>query len=580
MRRTFPTIAPPKREVTRSTALRYVFGALLFLVGLAYIYRPFLAHGLISGDIYDAYIQIAILQNWSNCFSGLGHCFSPAYFYPLDGVLGYNDGYLISGTLFHVFRLLGIDALLSYELVYVTVRLIGYLAVIALGVRYLKLPTWAAIAAAWLSLVSINLLNQVEHTQFIYGALLPVALLLLVAALDRIVRLDVAPDAGSGWQAAGLILILGALCAAWSITAFYSLFYFLYFTLLLVAAYAALRWQQFKRMVRHVLARPGLGAAVVATAAMTPSALWSVYAVALKETGGHPWQIWMLPHLYDLLNVGPYDLVWSPVIAPIYRALSKSPMAGGELATGFPVFFAIGLIASGCYLVRMARRAAAPADSVRDDHLGIAMVLGLSAALSVLMVVRVGGGYSAWRVVWEIVPGASAIRSPSRFLLFPTSLFCLVMSYAACRAYRDAVAKRLALGTLVVVFAALTVEQYQTQSYFTVDPKAELAFFDRVPAPPGRCRSFYVSRPRREPTGIGVIDRYYVHASDAMMIAAFHNIPTVNGMATFVPKDSDLDGPFASDYKDRVARYATRHHITDGLCSLDLKTFRWEAAGL
>jgi hypothetical protein len=61
-----------------------------------------------------------------------------------------------------------------------------------------------------------------------------------------------------------------------------------------------------------------------------------------------------------------------------------------------------------------------------------------------------------------------------------------------------------------------------------------------------------------------------------MMIAERFNLPTLNGLQTFVPKDWDLFGSAEPDYLDRVLAYARRSGVMDGLCSLDIPTRRWQ----
>ena len=60
----------------------------------------------------------------------------------------------------------------------------------------------------------------------------------------------------------------------------------------------------------------------------------------------------------------------------------------------------------------------------------------------------------------------------------------------------------------------------------------------------------------------------YRHNVDAMLLAAYYNVPTVNGISTFNPPDWDFVNPDAPDYLARVRRYAVRHHLR-GLCVLD-----------
>jgi hypothetical protein len=557
-------------------AIHVLLASATFIAALAYLYRPFLTRGLISGTWADPFIQIALLQNWSNCLSGYGSCLSPNFFYPFKGALGYNDGYLVSGLLFHGFRLLGVDALLSYELVYVVIRLVGFVSTIALGTRILKLPPWLAVAAAGLGMISINLLNQIEHTQLIYCAFVPLGLLLLIEALDRAALIDSSNDAkGTARRVAALIAGLGVLCAAWSLTAFYSFYFFMVFALLFFVAYALVRWAELKRAIRNVLAHPSLIAIVVMAAALTPLALWLVYGGTFHETGGHLWNNSGNPRLPDLFNVGPEN-PWSPVLAPIYRALTRAPMDYSERAVGFPPLLLICIVGSWVYLARVVWRMWR-GESARLDHAAsVALVLGLASLAMLVVLARVGAGYTLWFVFWKLLPGAGAIRLAARFVIFVTPVLWLVVAFVAAQIFRQASSRRAGVVAAGMI-AALAIEQYNKNPVFWDDRQAQLAFFASIPPPPPECRSFYVSRPRYDPDSPG-FDRYYSHSVDAMLIAALDRVPTLNGMASFQPRGWFLDSPFARDYEERVARYAREHGIADGLCSLDLKAKRWAKA--
>ena len=557
---------------TRSIGPGWLPALAVFALGLAYIERPLLTEGLISGRITDTYIQIAILQNWSNCLSGAGTCLAPNYFFPHPSTLGYNDGYLISGLLFHALRLLGFDPLIAYELVYATVRLIGFAATIVLGVRVLALPLWAAVLAAWLALVSINLLNQIEHSQMIYAAFLPLGILLLVRLLDSLHRLTEAP--GARREAWVNIAAIGVLSAAWAVTAFYSFFCFFLVSLLFMAAYSALRPQLMGAAIRGLIRHPSVLAALVIGAAMTPVAVWTVYGATLMKSGAHPWSTGFNPRLFDLFNVGPDNLVWSRLLAPLYQALAGTPMVHSELAVGVPPIVLIGSLAALALLLGWLARRLPGTASLRGDHAGLVVALAIAAVLTVAFVLVFGRGTTAWRLLWTVLPGAKAIRVPARFLVFVTPLTALCLAYVLTRAL-ERISPQARIAAIAATFLVLSVEQYHANPTFTLPRTSERAFYDSVPPPPAQCRSFYVSLPRYAQGGSAEMNAYYLHAVDAMMIAALYRIPTVNGMASFLPSGWNLTGPFEPDYETRVAAYAQKHGIAGGLCALQLKPPRW-----
>jgi hypothetical protein len=550
-----------------------------FLSGLAYLYYPLLLNGMVSGDWADARLQIAILQSWSNCLLGHGDCLSPNYFFPTTGTLGYNDAYLVSGVLYHTFRRLGLDPYLAYEAVYVIVRLVGFLSVIALGATFLRLRFALALLAATLWLISINTYNQVGHTQLLYGGFVPLGLLLLLHLLRTVLLLDAEADGAPVWRAHIAALGLSGLALVWALTAFYSLFFFALFGTLLLALYLLRRRGEAVALVRAVMRHPSVIATLVASASLTPLALVVVYGTALKETGGHPWFSGHYPRPIDLLNVGPDDLIWSPLLNPLYQRLAGVPLELGELSAGYPVLLLVGFVTC---LIWLAMRRAGPSQAGDVPSTAapqaIAFGLAIAAAIMMLAVLRYGGGYSPWKLVWLTVPGARAINVPGRFLLFLTPVVCLVVAYGLGTVLEKC-SSRSWRGALVAGLAVLLlVEQISVRPPFGLNRREELNFLATIPSPPRDCRAFFVTSPRIGPTGTPVLDNFYAHAVDAMLIAAMIQLPTVNGMASFLPKNGDLTRPFDADYLARVRSYADAHGLVHGLCSFDLKARRWTAS--
>jgi len=63
---------------------------------------------------------------------------------------------------------------------------------------------------------------------------------------------------------------------------------------------------------------------------------------------------------------------------------------------------------------------------------------------------------------------------------------------------------------------------------------------------------------------------------DAMLLAEWFRLPTINGFSTFRPTDWDFVGPERPDYLQRVTSYVRAHGL-EGVCALDLVTNQWES---
>ena len=125
----------------------------------------------------------------------------------------------------------------------------------------------------------------------------------------------------------------------------------------------------------------------------------------------------------------------------------------------------------------------------------------------------------------------------------------------------------------------LLLEQVQVSPPLQLDRHAQLRLLQSVPAPPAACEAFFVvaARSREAAEGaappLSAISHHfglYRHNVDAMLLASYHNRPTINGFSSFNPTDWDFANPWKPDYLDRVRTYARRHDIKP-LCGFDYR---------
>jgi hypothetical protein len=117
------------------------------------------------------------------------------------------------------------------------------------------------------------------------------------------------------------------------------------------------------------------------------------------------------------------------------------------------------------------------------------------------------------------------------------------------------------------------VEEVNGSHTVLLDRFQELARTVSVQKPPTECRTFFTTEsPDTDDSSIGAL---YPHNVDAMLIAEYVNLPTINGFASFSPRDWNFGYPTKPDYSLRVEKYAKLHSLT-GLCRLDLTTMHWD----
>jgi hypothetical protein len=199
----------------------------------------------------------------------------------------------------------------------------------------------------------------------------------------------------------------------------------------------------------------------------------------------------------------------------------------------------------------------------------VLIAAGIATVAIVPLLARVGT-VSLWWPVWAVLPGARAIRTPTRFQLVLALPVWLMIAHggAQLRSWLAARRSRRAADALVAAAAALLLlEQVNLSPVALIDRDAENARLARIAAPPPGCRAFYVLS--REPRGEAL-------QTDAMMAAMRSGLPTLNGTSGDFPPGwlplADAAGP---GYASAVAAWADAHGIAATLCALALPAGDW-----
>ena len=537
------------------------------VLSLLYTSRVEIATGfhLVLGDWLDGRIQVAISEHWYNVLAGREHWNEMSYFAPARDSLGYNDGYLLNGLIAAVFRLFGADAFLAFDLSSVAIRATGFAAFTALARDGFGLRWPAAILGATLFTVLDNLACQEAHAQLLSVALAPLVAWLLWRGYD-------AQTEGRRPRSALAFCLAALVYGTWLLTAYYMAFFFTLFAALFALALLAQhlaardlfdrrrRRAFFTSLAQRPPARwwPLAVAAVAFVLSTVPFLL--VYLPKAHETRMHRFAdvVAFLPSVFDLINVGPANLVggltnaWLP-------AFVRIRLEAGEHQVGFPPLILLLAVAA---ILSLATGRGPRLDRWR----ALAAALVLSTALAVHL-----GNHSLWKLVFLDLPGAKGVRVVCRLILFLGLPVTLLAASALDRRARSWPAWLLA--TLV---ALLLVEEVNVAPPVYLDRPGELHLLASVPPPPAACRAFYVRKPFPRPYAPGgAIGAFYPHNVDAMVLAERLALPTVNGFSTFNPPSWDFAGAERPDYIERVHRYLKRTGVKGRVCGVDLARGTW-----
>jgi hypothetical protein len=525
-------------------------------VGFFFRYQFMYGFNLLNGDRYDGIIEISILEHWYHVFQGHSNWATTKYFFPAPHTLGYNDGYLLFGIVYSIFRTCGVDPFLSSELVNVVTRCVSFVGFYLLSRKMAGFSVLWALFASTLFTIANNLFLHARHAQLFSVCLAPVMGLLLHALVQEIVR-------GRSWFVICWGGAAAGLFGAWLLTAFYTAWFFVFFLVAVVVTYA---FTSKPTHVRQIIRRSGqrlpalLGVAIMGIFAISPF-LW-LYLPKAQATGMHAYEVALTytPTLLDTVSVGEGSLIWGPLVKLVDAGTFATTFSEAEGNTGMPplllVFFLAGVAA--LVLQHVNSRTAQPS---------VMLLIALATLATWALCIRVGS-YSGWWAVYNLVPGGKAIRGVTRYQIFLVAPVVLVAVWQVSRLKWGGKMAR------IVVCVALVLEEVNTKPPLGVNRRLEVTRLEAIGVPPKNCQSFFVSNARDAALYGPAIDGRYSHNVEAMIVAETSNTPTINGFASFAPADWDLPMPFASDYRERVATYAKSHDLR-GLCELNLQTLEW-----
>jgi len=517
--------------------------ALLFSLAAVFSTQLLTGFGHLTGDRLDGLIQTSILEHWFNVLRGRSAWDTTNYFYPYQGTLAYNDGYLLYGLAYSGWRAMGVDPFLSTEGVVLLLRLLGFAAAYQFARRVLRLPFSLATLGAVLFTLSVSTYQQSAHTQILSVALGPAAALLAVRSMRAL-------EAGRARAALGWGAAFAVLAGALLLTAFYMAWLLILYALLLAVAIIAMN-RQARGHTLSTLRREWpavLTIALMCIAAASPFLL--VYLPKARESGMHDFSALhpFLPHLRETLRVGPGSLLFGWSDALLFRGATTS----AERIVGWPP------VVLGCFVAAAWSWRRLPATGPAILAIVVTYVLTLNV-----------GGASGWWVVYHLVPGAKAIRVVARaWIMLTGPMLCVVLIWL-----RHLSSRRPA--TAAVLAVLLVAEQLSSGPHVAdLDHVTELQQMERVLPPPVECRAFSVLSARSDdPEGNKVLQTSSANMN-AMLIAEVAGLPTINGISTFNPPDWDFADPSSPDYIARITTYIRSHGLT-GVCGLDLRTGHW-----
>jgi hypothetical protein len=452
----------------------------------------------------------------------------------------------------------GLDIYTTSELVNVTLRAIGFATFYLMARRIFKLSFFWSLLGASLFILSNNATAHGQRLQLATISLAPIMALLLWEAFQAFYEKKI-------WRLIGFGALASIFLGAWSITCFYITWFFIFFctTFILISTLSSkpkdlkVIYNKLKSQYKSVLL-----IAIIAASSLVP--LLSVYLPKAAETGMRPYQSVFsntVP-LQGIIQTGTENFMFGEVYNKVLSVITPSYSPSGEYYnTGIsPILFAL-FIASALMIYK--------SRELEDSHFWKCL---LAATILTWLCTLKLFGHSGWYFVYHLFPGAKALNVVSAYQIF-LSIPVIILSTKYLQENSNRIPKAV-MATLVLL---LVLEELNS-GYIKLIKNDELAKTQSVAPPPASCESFFVSGWKNQDSLTPMaawINNYYAHNVSAMLIAETVHLPTVNGVASFSPKDWNFGFPNNADYEERVRAYIQSHELKN-VCKLELNTSTWK----
>jgi hypothetical protein len=528
---------------------------------------------LFFGDRGDARFIAYFCEHWYQALAGRARLLSPAFFYPVEGTLGYSDVLLGYAIPYSLLRSVGLEMFSAMQVVIILFNFLAFLFCFILLYKALRLNLFASSAAALFYAFSSPKFAQLVHLQIQFTLLLPLIFTFIILFARR--------PAETTQKRAFIFLCLATLFFDLQLlTTFYYAWFFVLWSILFLAL--AMLFKNTRVFIFALVRRfwPAmLGSSVVLLLGVIPFLI--VYLPVTRVASWYSYEnvSEMIPAARDFLEMGTGNYIWGKFSAWVRR--TPPPLYYGELRVGIgliPTLTWIGLTLYAVWMI-VRRTGSHTVDekiltrsfNERDAHRLFLVVMILATSLFLILGIKYGHNSSLWQLVYNFFPGASAVRAVARYIIFLSLPMAVGFAYALDRAIRWTRAQKNGLIIICSYMALILLplfgvyEQFGFHTGFS--KTAEMAYLKELVARlPKDCEAFYVALP---PDAKRSIPEYQY---DGMMVSVLSGVPTLNGSSSQFPKDWGLFFINKLDYEENVRKWVALHQIKGKVCRLEITT--------
>jgi hypothetical protein len=539
---------------------------LALTVTLLAIYRYQILNGfefLLGNNTYDNTIHTAILEHWFNVFKGINSWSEVNYFFPYSKTIAQTDAYFLISFFYIPFRLLKIDPYLSTELAGVCLKIFGFVSAYLFSRLVINFRHSYATLVAILFTLNNAMTIHGYRIQLATVAFLPLFALLLYLTIKYLTLNN-----------KKLYLIFGSLFSflfgLWCFTCLYASYFFFIFIVLFLFVNLLFNFSKIVFLAKQVKKFSLYSFFIALTFAI--SLLPFVTTFYPKSIESKPRSldvvIYSTVRIEELMQVGSSNLFNYPVFQRLIGIISPNylPELTWEYHNmGFILIVSILFILA---LVKFLRNFS----TLKNN---LVYQLGVTSFIFIILIIKVFEK-SLWLYVYNYFPGGKALGVISVSLIFLAFPVYIVVVYLISTTIK----KKLILFPIILLLVLGEINSPPLK----LDRRKEIEMNFTVSPPPITCNSFYVSGWNNQETNPGYwewFNNQYAHNVSAMLLSQKLHIPTLNGMASFIPKDYDLVGanvtafsPNSEEYKTRISKYINDRKL-DKVCLLDLNSKIW-----
>lgn len=503
-------------------------------VGLVLFYRRTVFSGgdLSVGDAGDARFILVILEHWWNVVRGAAVWDSPNFYHPVPRVLGWSDAFVLFAIPYVALRAVGVDAFSAQQVAIACASALGFVGMLVLLGRTLRLGWIAALTGALLFAYSEMNFMRSNHPQMYGASLLPWIFRWVVQYFERLRQ---------PWRRRA-VPIAGAL-AALSLTAL-SAMYVVWFLALFVAIAAPTG-------VALLVGRYGAGRCLRAMTDWIGSNLLDIAFAGLVAAVVFTPVYWLFRG-----NTAPFS---DDYFHFVLTMLPRPPTAdiGNLLLLATLAMFIVACVS----LLRPSAVLFTRNEALFIIAVGVTVVICLA-----LMVER--GGRSPWWFVMDLFPGGRSVRVIYRFQQVIMAFLVLVLGLGVRAVLRREVQSRL----LVALACALLAAEQYTEYGVTWSKREYRDRLARIPAVPEGCSSFFFAFAAADAWNTTLIQ------IDAMLVAQRDLVPTVNGYTGRAPLGWSVYGATRGQMEAGANEWVRQRGL-ERVCVYDTERRSWRVPG-